>query len=231
MEKVKISQGEPVLLHVNIDNPSSEQTDVDLGGNGNGNFAISIIKPDGQTLLRSLPPRRREGIVFLGVVHLEPKQSYEETLVLNEWFEFGATGTYTIEIGLKSLPPTRLQIEVSPRNAAALASRCSELLSRIQTSVSAKDSLAAIQALGYIRDPVAVSSWESLLSRDDFKMTAINNLAAIGGTKAAAALISRLGGADDATRSSISTALQMIARDSSDTDLRLEIQNATREKK
>jgi hypothetical protein len=231
MDKAKISQGEPVLLDVNIENPSSEQITLDLGANGNEKFVISIIKPDGETLLRSLPPRRGEGIVFFGGVQLEPKQAYEETLILNEWFEFGTTGTYIIEIGLKSFPASRLQIEVSPKDAAALAKRCSELLFRIQTATSAKDSLAAIQALGYIRDPVAVSSWESLLSRVDFKMTAINGLAAIGDSKAAGVLISRLDGADDVTRSSINNALETIARNTADTDLRFKIENATREKK
>lgn len=230
LEKHAITQGEPVLVNVSLRNTSPQPLNVDFGGNGNENIRISIIKPDGQRVQR-LPVGRREGITFSGQVHLEPKQSYAETLVLNEWFEFDKIGSYLIEMGLMSsrTPATTLRLDVQEGDRVKLATVCTELLSRIQTNASAQDSLAATQALSYIRDPVAVPSWKALLNRPDFNMTAISNLAAIGDATAADALLSKLNVGDQGTRSSIRSALKTIARNSPDNGIRQRIDDALKQ--
>jgi len=231
LERTSVGRGQPVLLDVSIKNTSSRPVGIDLGGNGNENIVISIINPDGRRIDR-LPTDRRNRIVFFGGVHLGPQESYRGTLVLNQWFEFGEEGSYVINIGLKSAQaPATLHLEVKARDATQLASFCSELLSRIQANTSAQDSLAAVQALSYVRDPVAVSAWGELLRRPDLSMTAISNLADIGGYGATKVLISRLGASDEGTRSSIRSALQSIARNTPDEGIRREIGDALSEPK
>lgn len=232
LENASLGLGLPVMADVNIENTSSQPVDMDLGGDANENIRISVIRPEGQRIDRS-PADRRNRVTFFGGIHLDPGQTYSETLVLNRWFDFGETGDYVINIGLKSeqAPATLLHLEVRARDAAETAALCSGLVSRIQANASAQDSIAAIQALRYVRDPVAVSSWEILLHRRDLIMTAISGLTAIGDLDAAKVLISRLDASDESTRLSIRSALQTIATNTSDEGIKREITNALREKK
>lgn len=129
LEKAKLAQEEPVLADVSIHNLSSRPIDIDLGGNGNENIKISILRPNGQKMER-ISQERTNGITFFGKVHLEPNQSYSETLVLNERFEFNEIGNYSIEIGPKTLPASTdvLNLEVGAREPAELGTSCSALL-------------------------------------------------------------------------------------------------------
>lgn len=232
LEKSTISKGAPVLVDVDIDNPSSQAIDIDLGGNGNENLEIFVVTPTGHRVGR-VPPDRQNGETFFGKVHLEPGRTYREALVLNEWFDFSETGKYAIEIGLRSAnrPAAILHLEVTAKDNAELAMTCSELVSRIETTTSAQDSLAAAQALAYIRDPVAVSAWEELLHRPDLETAAIDNLTAIGDAHAADVLISRLTVSDDGTRKSVQSGLQLIANRTADEVTRQKIVEALRVQK
>jgi hypothetical protein len=227
LERVAISVGGPVLADVSLKNSTSQPMDVNLGGNGNENIAISITEPDGQQIERS-PADQRNKITFPGDVHLEPGESYKETVVLNEWFNFDQIGVYTIEMGLKSdsQPRIVLHLQVTDRDAAEMESVCSELLSRITQHLSVQDSIAAARALGYINDPIVVSPWATLLNNPGYVDLAISGLSRIGNADAARALISKLNIPDVQARSRIRFALQAIANETTDEGLKQNIRDA-----
>jgi len=226
-EKGSLGKGEPVMADVTLRDTLSKPIDIDLGGDGYGNIAISIVNPEGQRIDRG-PIDGRNRLVFSGRVHLEPGETYRETLVLNEWFEFGEIGHYTVTFGLnsESAPPVALPLEVKPRDEAELKELCSELVSRVMDTRLALDSLAASKALSFVQDPIAIPSWVQLLKRPGYVDSAIAGLARIGSADAARALISNLGLPDEHTRSSIRSTLEAMADQTTDEDLRQNIRGA-----
>ncbi|KAA6462100.1 HEAT repeat domain-containing protein [Acidobacteria bacterium AB60] len=229
LEHDRVSQGEPVLVDVDVSNTTQTPIDIDLGGDGVENISFMVLRPDGQRVMRQ-PVDGSNQIVFSGRVHLEPGQTFKEAVVLNEWTDFNGIGHYVVTLGLKSDSSSRvdLDLEVSGKNLRELELRCSELSDRITRGVSAQDSLAAAKALSYIRDPIVVPFWGKVLNRSDFGEDAAAALARVGNSAAAMALVSHLEIKDPQTRGAVRRALGSISHATNDQSLRRTIDDALR---
>jgi hypothetical protein len=227
LEHESVGQGEPVLVDVDLENLTSSPTEIGLGGDGNGNIDIKLVKPDGERVARR-PIDGRNRLVFSGKVHLEPGGTYREVIVLNEWVDFDQIGSYVVEMGLKSSPSlmVRLDVKVSAKDISVLELRCSELLSRITGEASAQESIASAKALSFIDDPIVVPYWEKLLDRSDFGDNAVSALARVGNNAAAKALISKMDIADQQIRESIRRALRTLSDRTNDESLKTSIDEA-----
>ncbi|HSA91560.1 MAG TPA: hypothetical protein VLE48_00985, partial [Terriglobales bacterium] len=95
LEKERLTLGDPVLLDLEISNPWPHALEVDLGEDSKEHLYIFIDDPLGRRKVRTARPRK-EGLLFLGRVRVAPGETYSQTLVLNEWFEFRQTGRYRI---------------------------------------------------------------------------------------------------------------------------------------
>ena len=234
LEQSVISQGEPALMKLRVNNMTSADLDLDLGGNGYGNILISLIDPSGKHRDKK-PDELKEGAVFFGNVHLRPGEIYSETLVLNQWFHFQQTGQYHLELRLKSaskigaipLSPGifSLELNVTPADSQRLVTTCKNLLSRIQNPGSAQDSLAAAAALHFVENPIAVPYWERLLEQSNsHNQIAISSLAAIGNRDAAKALSRILKTSEKEKQSMARAALKSIATKTPDPSLKIQIE-------
>ena len=87
LEKSVVSQEEPVLVTVRVENKSSKSLHLDLGGDGKDNILVSVTGPDG-TLDQERREASRGRTTFFGNVHLGSGENYSETIVLSEWFHF-----------------------------------------------------------------------------------------------------------------------------------------------
>lgn len=240
LEKATITQGEPVLIDVHVENHRWPVLDVDLGNNGKGNLLIAVKTPDGQETRKPEPSFRTGGGGFFGTVHLQPDEIYSEALVLNEWFRFDQIGTYDIQIGLKTpahaggtvLPITTstLRLQVTTKDPAQLTATCENLAGRVRNRQTAQDALAAALALSYVEDAVAVPYLEHVLTDSPgFEQFAVSGFVRIGDEGAVTALIRALHAPDDLRRSSARAALQSIAGTTSDATVRARIGDALKQ--
>jgi len=234
LEKTTVTQGEPVLVDVRVENQSWPALDLDLGGDGKGNVLIGVKMPNGKKVWKPAPDVRAGVLVFLGGVHLQLGETYSEALVLNEWFRFEEVGTYDVQVNLKApirvgetiLPVTSFiqHLEVRAKDPSRLTAACEDLAARVQDRRTAQDAQAAALALSYVDDVVAVRSLERVLrGPPGFEQSAASGLARIGNDDAVAALIRSLGVSDELKRSSARAALQSIASTTSDPAIRSRI--------
>jgi len=228
MEEAVTTQGEPVLLDLELENLGTSDITVDLGADRESNIQLSMISPSGK-IARKSSAARREGIRFLGTVQLAPGEQYLNQIVLNRWFSFGEIGTYKLEVKLINNEPLTsdtlyLQLQVNPANPNELGIACTALGSRMRDSKSAEESLAAATALSYVHDPVVIPIWESVLRRPDFERFAISGLAQVGNSEAVAVLLRALKDSNADTRAAITSALQAIAQTTTDQSVRSNIE-------
>jgi HEAT repeats len=160
---------EPVLLRLVVENPSPDAVAVDLGVDGAGGLLVTIITPAGAVLHRPVhqPDGLHEGIE----AHVDPGGRYVHDVLVDPWYDFdtpgrygvGVTLRYPILVGARRLAPPAESfhtVMIAPRDEAALKRRCESLAGRLFTDIvdenTVADSLEAIRALSYIRDPVVV---------------------------------------------------------------------------
>jgi hypothetical protein len=229
LERPVASLGEPILIDLEIKNLSGADRQVDLGANRESNLQISVKDPSGITV-RKPDNGRHEGVEFFGVISIPANQRHSQAIVLNKWFAFDQIGKYIIEIkvlGNSSLgvDVMRLDLQVTSANADELAEACSKLATRLLSS-SVEQSLAAASALSYVRDPVVVPIWQSVINRPGLARFAILGLAQVGNSQAANALLQALNDSDSNTRPLIRSALLSIADNTADQAIRSSIQAA-----
>jgi HEAT repeat protein len=235
LEKSVVSQDEPVLATIRIENRTPGRMDLDLGGDGKDNLLIRVTDSDGiqHEGKRDQP---RGSSTFFGNVHLESGERFSETIVLSEWFHFDGVGRYKIEVRIKTplktakhatpIRTSSLALDVTPKDSRQLMLSCENLLSRIQAMGSAQDALAAATALGLVRDPVVVPFWKQLLTNPAFGQRAAFSLAQIGNKDAVEALAGVLHSTDAETHALAQSALRSLASQTSDTLVRAEALNA-----
>jgi hypothetical protein len=189
---------EPVILTFEIVNKSQNPVQTDLGKDRKENFKIAVTPPTGDTM--HLPQLRRSGFGRLGDVVVPPGETYSQNLLLNELYSFTDTGLYEIEIELAGpaitnyatvggQPVFHMRLEIQPRSAEVLASRCEDLASGIESSTSYERSAERALALSYINDPVAVPYLQrALVANKLVEPVAITGLGRIATADAARAL-------------------------------------------
>jgi hypothetical protein len=143
---------------------------VDLGADGASGLLVTIITPAGALLQR--PVHQPEGFHEGIEAHVEPGGRYIHDVLVDQWYDLDSPGRYGVGVTLRSpivvgerrlAPPAESFQTVTmsaPRDEAALRRRCESLVGRLFSDVvdasTVADSLEAIRALSYIRDPVFV---------------------------------------------------------------------------
>lgn len=229
--------GEPVVLNFTVENDLNVPVKIDLGQDRKEAFLLTITQPGGTKA--QLPQRRQEGISLLGELALEPKQTYTQKLLLNEWYEFTTPGKHEVEVRLANPvqgpggekvsedEPYRIAIEIQARDAERLEQAASERLRSIMEAKSYDDAAEASLELSYIKDPVAVQYLEKALVADyRVKPIIINGLQRIGDTEAVRVLMSTLRSPDNETAQLARHALSVIEQKSSDEALKQRIKRA-----
>lgn len=169
--KTNFSRHEPILLTLAIANYSYEPMPVSLGYDREGAFLFTLKRANGSVI--ELPRKRmREGLSRLGNFSVEPRQTYTQQLILNEWYDFRDPGVYEITASLvkgrhqeeKVCLTSRFKIEIVPFDTAQVQQTCSELVETIRKNThnfgNASDAVKALQA---VKHPVVVPFLEEAL--------------------------------------------------------------------
>ena len=230
-EKQTLSSGEPVLMQVHVKNTASVPLEIDLGLNGKDNILIVVTQPDGKRIEKPQPVPRN-GVAFFGWQHLEGGQEYSEVLVLNEWFEFKQVGRYQIQVrlrepatvGAEKIPsgPFVLNFDVTPPNIEELLGACKDLVARVSRHQSAQDNIAAESALRYVDDPGMLPFWKERVTDKSLTIREIAffNLTRTGSMDVVEILSRAIHSQDKDTKSLARSALEQIARATSDIDVK-----------
>ena len=203
LESAELTLGEPIVLDMSLQNASGELVQLDLRKDCKDNFLFVITGPDGTAI--SPPPLASQGLTRVGLVPVEPGRTYKQKLLLNEWTGFPKAGTYLIDVRLSSrpepgssaaayeFPPSRLELQVHPRDPGRLESLCLSLALGVEQASSFEEADWNARTLSYVRDPVAVPYLERVLRTPWFvEPFAIDGLAAIGNAPAVRVLVSAL---------------------------------------
>lgn len=157
---------EPIIVAFVVKNNLSRQINLDLGENHKGGFSLTVTRPNGARI--KLPRYIPESLYIAGKLSLEPGQTYEHKLLLNEWDDFGEVGKYEVEISLdnpilvagggqvKTSTKGVLSLEIGPRNPAVLMQRCAELADQVEQASSYVEAMEPTLVLSYVKDEVAV---------------------------------------------------------------------------
>ncbi len=233
----KITLHEPVMIVFQVTNNLDEPVNLDLGQDRKAGFEFSLTKPDGVKM--QLPILTHEGLALGGAFPLRPGESYIQSLILNEWYDFASEGRYELEGHLVNPVVInsgarynggagfRATLEIGPRDELALAKTCDTLTNQIEASDSYQQSSEATLALSYVKDPIAVPYLRrALLSKKLVEPLAIKGLEQIANEAAVRVLIESLKVeyADTAVLSR--SALARIRNQTHDPELRQEIDHA-----
>lgn len=239
LPETSVTLNEPVFADISIDNALDESVRFDLGHNRKSNFSFTIAAPD-----RSRSPDLRlsvEGLGRSGKLSLEPKQSYRQRLLLNEWYGFAKPGEYKIEGSLtspiesqsgKSFGPTQfepLRLEILERNTERLRQVSESLTRQAVESTDIQEAADAALALSHITDPVAVPYLEKALKEGrSVWQYAIPGLARIANREAIETLISALKGPDREAAALAEYYLKRMKSEIGDAELKARIEESLR---
>jgi hypothetical protein len=183
-----VSEHQPVVLSVQLLNPTSNALTARLGRNYVGNFHLVLQTPDGVSAIAE--PGALSGAGGLssrGDIRLEPGQTYSGRVILSRWLKFDQLGVYTLHIhfdgeirqdssdGSVQRDGT-VVVSVVPRNEAVLTATCERLLSVIRTGATFEAKYDAAVELSFVVDPVAVSYFKQLIEADQM----VDELAIVG---------------------------------------------------
>lgn len=214
---------EPVVLNFNLSNGLAVPITFDLGQDRKEAFSIAVTRPDGTRVETSrLAPG---GLSRIGKLTINPHQTYAQRLLLNEWHEFDAPGTYQLEVRLTA--PIRKSdgqevsvdkgfkgtLNIAARNPVRLEKLSSALLERIKHANSYEAAVEGALELSYINDPVAVPYLEkALASAKGVAPTTISGLERMASGEAVRALASALKDTDPEVSQMARSALSTIER-------------------
>jgi hypothetical protein len=165
---------EPVVLVLKIENRTNQPVAFDLGLNRKANLQFTVTEPDGSVI--RVPRLSSEGFGRIGRLTLDPGKSYEQELLLNEWYQLARPGSYRIRCALTApvkvagtaagAPETNVvEVQAQPRSPEALAQASQRLLLVATTEPNAWVAAEAAAALSYVVDPAAVPYLKDLLEK------------------------------------------------------------------
>jgi hypothetical protein len=213
LEKSSITEHEPVILNIKIQNPSSTRLTFDPGYDWE-NIEIKVVDPDGHLWTRP-PQGMQEGMRFSNAVHVDPGSTTVLSVVVSDWFAFDKAGLYEIEAGMRSPASSvnpELSLVVEPRNEDVLKTTCSELLERANNSPTFSASLVAAKALSDVNDSAAVPYLLASMKKREFVSLMINALARLNSQDAVNALTEASRSNDPETRNRARAALSSLRR-------------------
>ncbi len=194
-----ITLHEPVIISMEIRNTESKPIHFDLGRDRKQNFLFVVTTPDGRRI--RLPELKKSGFSRSGSIDLVAGGSYEQQLILNEWFSFDEVGHYVIEASVtipeneaKANPLNRLQvskfnIQILPLDDRQLFKTCAGLAEEVEMSNSYAVAAQAATALSYVSDTVAVPYLRRILTSQKLvEPIAIQGLERIGTREAVEAM-------------------------------------------
>jgi hypothetical protein len=200
LEPSVITMHEPLIVHFDLLNESTQPITLRLGTDRKENFSLVIQWPDGSEHERP-PVPLREGAFRLGNVALGPGKRLREQLLLNEWASFTIPGEYELDVRL--LTPIEMSsgakfvseryhtsFKVLPRDELQLKAACERLVQQIKSTNDVGELHNAASALAHVDDPVVVPYLERALRSGKYvEHPVIDGLARIGSEDAAQILI------------------------------------------
>jgi hypothetical protein len=232
-EASSIVVGEPLEVNLILRNNSSEVLVPDLGADRKDGVTVLVRSMNGEEKVGRIVPHG--GLSRIGKIRLQPDGIYSQLIIVNDWVDLTAEGTYTIFLRLDNavtahsgdsfdIQSPKITITVLARDEAELARFCAESLNRILTSVSYEPALSQAEALSKVHDAVAIPYLKRAFgSRYHLDALFIQSLEAIGTDDAARAL------ADVAQRrvgdpGAVNASLKRLSVKVHDRDLRSRIQ-------
>ena len=198
-----ITLHEPVILHFKVHNGLAQLIALDLGINWVEGFEFVLIPPQGKRIQGRR--QRSEGLSTQpGKLVIGPGEDHQQTLLLNQWFDFDLPGEYVltatlgkpIEVGeTNAVAPQRqrLTLEIKPRDVDRLRDVCAELAHQVSISNGGEAEQEATLKLSYVADPIAVPYLSEVLSGHRATSDlAISGLERIGDDAAVEALLTAL---------------------------------------
>jgi hypothetical protein len=158
---------QPVIVKFHVNNGASQPISLDLGQDRKASFSFTVAPPNGVKL--ELAKAVKEGAALSGKVLLAPGDSYNQNLVLNEWYDFPVPGKYQLSgyltqpivmddgSGYQKDSGFRLSIEIGSEDELALTKICDALANQIDASSSYAQAIDPALALSYVNDPIAVA--------------------------------------------------------------------------
>src|SRR5580704_5804424 len=217
LETSFVTQHEPVLLELALNNQSEQEIVVSLGDNDE-KINIKVIDPDGRIFLK--PRSIRQGFAASDAVYVAAGRTAVRSVALTDWFNFDEIGTYQIEVNLSSSSSakerfsytiqgnrTLLSLRILPYDEGSLVAACADLLNRIQDLHSHRGSAAAAKALSKINDAAAVPFLAAAMKENEFKSLMIDALARLKTQDAVEALVAATRSDDPETRNLAHAAL------------------------
>jgi len=173
-----VSLHAPVPLSITVTNGTANPVHMALGTDGFGRSMVTVTLPNAARVDVDpmIPPEGvTEYATWPGDFDLAAGERRSREIVLNQWVDFSALGTYRVDMrfngavqGANYSPvavdrtPVQLTVQVLPRNAQALDDLAADLVDEILSS-DAERGFYAMKKLRYLDDPVAVRYWNRLL--------------------------------------------------------------------
>jgi hypothetical protein len=228
---------EPVVLQLKVRNATSQAFQLSLGKNYNENFIVSFIGPGGATA----QSRRIQvpGFGASGQVRVEPGETFEKNLLLNQWIEFDSPGKYEIDVRLaKAIETTGADssvrmgsfhdtIEIAAEDGMRLNEVCAALARQLEMASSYQEAADAAQALSLVKDPIAIPYLErALFAKQLVEPIVIDSLERVGSDKAVQVLILALTRLPNDEIVLVRSSLERVRGKTSDPALKQEIERA-----
>lgn len=164
----RVSRHEPVMATLSLQNLSDARVSIDLGPNHMFGWRFEVIGPDGIPKSVTYDPAHDFGA--LGLVILDPGETFTKRFPLDNVYAFDGIGRYRITARLDPLTPSRARaqpatgiVDVGPRDEAVLESLCA----RLSAGVSGADPQGRVESareLALVRDVACVPAIAAVLA-------------------------------------------------------------------
>lgn len=197
---------EPIVVLFSVHNAFAHPITLTLGAQSRQFFQFALTTPNGNIVDGSLPQGWRVNMETFGTgkVVVAPDTDYQQQLIMNQWFEFKAEGTYVLTAKLTTkiavsggadLSPEsqEIRIAIGPRNSARLEKLCAELEAQVGQAAGVAQATGPALQLSYIEDPIAVQYLSRILfAMPSYDYILVPGLERIGNDQSVAALLSAL---------------------------------------
>lgn len=234
VESPHLTTHEPVILSLVMRNDGPTRVHVDFGRDRKEGVVIEILSPSGKREYPSWP--RRSGFSRTGEFDVGIGETYTQRLILNEIYDFEASGLYDINVRASerlqrsvhlSETSFHAEVEMEQRDQSILEKRCAGILAEVEDSTSYERAAESALALSFVNDPIAVPYLQKLLAANKLvEPIAINGLERIATLDAVKALSGELESSDKNGSGLARAALLRIGSSSSDALVKDEIRRA-----
>jgi hypothetical protein len=225
----------PIYAVVSVQNGPSEAIEFDFGRNSKSSFAFSLTLPDGR-LIDVAYPSGGGGLSMITPRSLASGETYKQRLLLNEWYDFSAPGSYTIQLKTDAsfqtaagriaqpLPIEKIVVRIGPRDDAQVGRVCRDLLALALADGPGQERRDAADALSRIQDPVAIPYLKQIIEKGvSIQQYGIQGLGRIGNAEAIEILIANLSIRDRGLQGRVAFELITLERTTADQQLKARI--------